>query len=102
MGSTSTETRSLRLPSQEADHQLPRSRGPFTWILIALNAVAVGIVMLVYLLISPIVALGTWLWQIGAEVRDTAMRPRPFVGARHGFPFLDPRPPAAPEAREPE
>jgi hypothetical protein len=101
MGSTSTETRSLRLPSQEADHQLPRSRGPFTWILIALNAVAVGVVMVLVLLISPIVALGTGLWQIAMDVRDTAMRPRPFVGARHGFPFLDP-PPAAPQASEPE
>jgi hypothetical protein len=102
MGSTSTETRSLRLPSQEADHQLPRARGPFTWILIALNAVAVGLVMVVYLVIAPLVALGTGLWQIVMEVRETAMRPSPFVGARHGFPFLDPRPPEPQKASEPE
>jgi hypothetical protein len=101
MGSTSTETRNLRLPSQD-EHQLPGSRGRFAWILIAVNAVAVTIVMLVYLVISPFVALGTGLWQIGMEVRETALRPRPFVGARHGFPFLDPKPPAVHEPSETE
>jgi hypothetical protein len=30
--------------------------------------------------------------QILLEVRETAVRPRPFLGARHGFPFLDPHP----------
>jgi hypothetical protein len=63
-------------------------------VLMAVNAVAVAAVMLVYLIVSPIVAMGTGLWQIGMEIRETAIRPRPFVGARHGFPFLDPQPTA--------
>lgn len=31
----------------------------------------------------------TGAWQIWMAVRENAVRPRPFVGARHGFPFLD-------------
>ena len=36
------------------------------------------------------------------ETRDTLRRPRPFVGARHGLPFLDPPAPEAPPEAEPE
>ena len=102
MGATSTQTRSLRLPSQEADHQLSPRRGPATWLLIGVNAVGVAVVMTAVVVVSPLVAMGTGLWEIGMEVRDTAVRPRPFVGARHGFPFLDPPPAPAPVEAESE
>lgn len=102
MGTTSTEGRDLRLPSQEADHEPPGRRGPLSWVLIAVNAVGVAVVMLVMLVVTPLVAMGTGLWQIGMETRDTAVRPRPFVGARHGFPFLDPPAPEPPAEAESE
>jgi hypothetical protein len=55
----------------------------------AVAGVGVVVVMGLYIVVSPLIALGTGLAQIITEVRDTMVRPRPFVGARHGFPFLD-------------
>jgi hypothetical protein len=67
----------------------------------ALNAVAVALIAVICLVLSPIIAMGTKLWEILTKIRDTAVRPRPFVGAKHGFPLLDP-PPAPRPAAEPE
>lgn len=39
---------------------------------------------------APFVALATGIGQILIEVRENAACLRPFVGARRGFPFLDP------------
>ena len=38
---------------------------------------------------APIVAFMTGMGSILVEIRETTARPRPFVGARHGLPFLD-------------
>jgi hypothetical protein len=59
--------------------------------LIAGPAVAVGAAL--YVIVSPLVSLAAGAVEILAQVRDTIVRPRPFVGARHGLPFLDPAPP---------
>ena len=56
-----------------------------------------AVIALVYLLGAPLVAVATGLGQILLEVRENALRPRPFLGARHGFPFLDPSPVALAE-----
>jgi hypothetical protein len=58
----------------------------------AAGAVGTALMALVYLIGAPLVATATGVSQILLEVRETAVRPRPFLGARHGFPFLDPRP----------
>ena len=60
---------------------------------VAAGAVGVAIIALVYLVGAPFVAVATGAGQILMEVRDNAVRPRPFVGARHELPFLDPPPP---------
>jgi hypothetical protein len=92
---------SLRLPSQDLSNRAMSPTGPVRYVVMSLNAVAVALIALVCLVLSPIIAMGTGLWELLTEIRDTAVRPRPFVGAKHGFPFLDP--PAAPTpAAEPE
>ena len=94
--------RSLRLPSQDADHQVGDRRGPLAVVAMTINAIVVAVVMGLYLIASPVLAMATGLWEVLAEIRDTAVRPRPFVGARHGMPFLDPPVAApAPAAEEP-
>lgn len=58
---------------------------------VAAVGVVVGVVL--YLVVGPLIALGTGFLGFVAEIRDGVTRPRPFRGARHGFPFLDRRPP---------
>jgi hypothetical protein len=98
--STTDRSRSLRLPSQDehAEMRVPR---PLRYLIIAANAVVVGLLGLLLVIASPFIALGTGFWGVLTDIRDTALRPRPFVGARHGFPFLDP-PKAAPQPQAEE
>lgn len=63
--------------------------GPVHLLGAAAGAVGVAVVAVIYLIGAPLVALATGTVQIAMEVRDNAVRPRPFVGARHGLPFLD-------------
>jgi hypothetical protein len=55
----------------------------------AMAAVGVIVGMGLYLAIAPLIVLGTGLVGFVIEVRDGFLRPRPLVGTRHGFPFLD-------------
>ena len=55
----------------------------------AVTGLGIVVVMGLYVLVSPLIALGAGLAEVITEIRDTMVRPRPFVGARHGFPFLD-------------
>lgn len=61
----------------------------------SVSAIGVVVGMGIYLAIAPLIAFGAGLLGFLAELRDAAVRPRPLVGSRHGFPFLD-RPPAHP------
>ncbi len=82
----------LRLPDHRQEiRPLP---APLRVIGAAAGAVGVAIIALVYLIGAPLIAFVTGAGQILMEVRDNAVRPRPFIGARHGFPFLDPPPPS--------
>lgn len=83
----------LRLPDHR--QEIRRAPTPIRVIGAAGGAVGVGLVALVYLVGAPLIALATGFVQILMEVRDNAVRPRPFLGARHGLPFLDPPVPAA-------
>lgn len=79
----------LRLPDHRQDDG--RRAGAFVHAVGAVaGAIGVGLVALVYLVGAPFIALATGTAQIVVDIRDNAVRPRPFVGARHGFPFLDP------------
>ena len=51
-------------------------------------AVMIGAALLA--LVSPLIALWAGLVRVLTETRETAVRPRPFIGRIHGFPFLDP------------
>jgi hypothetical protein len=86
----------LRLPDHR--QEMATVRGPVRVLGAAAGALGVGIVALIYLVGAPIVAFVTGVGQIAMEIRDNAVRPRPFVGARHGLPFLDP--PAAQPSRD--
>jgi hypothetical protein len=82
----------LRLPDHRQEMRtLP---APLRVVGAAAGAVGAAIIALVYLIGAPLIAFVTGAGEILMEVRDNAVRPRPFVGARHGFPFLDPPPPA--------
>jgi hypothetical protein len=73
----------------------PQSRptpAPLRVVARTLGGVGVVVIMAAYVAISPVITLLTGMAEILTEVRETLLRPRPFVGARHGFPFLD-RPP---------
>lgn len=59
------------------------------------GAIGAAVVATVYLVAAPFVALYAGFVHIVTEVHENAVRPRPFVGARHGLPFLDPPAPAA-------
>ena len=80
----------LRLPDHR--HEVRTMPTPLRVVGAAAGAVGVAIIALVYLVGAPFVAVATGAGQILMEVRDNAVRPRPFVGARHGLPFLDPPP----------
>ncbi len=88
------EQRDLRLPDHR--HEDTRSSAVVRVLGAVAGAVGVTIVAAIYLVGAPIVALVTGTGQILMEIRDNALRPRLFVGARHGMPFLDPAPPAPP------
>lgn len=81
----------LQLPDHR--HQMNALPAPLRVVGAAAGAVGVAIIALVYLIGAPFLAFATGASQILMEVRDNAVRPRPFVGARHGLPFLDPPPP---------
>ncbi len=82
----------LRLPDHRQEiRTLP---APLRVVGATAGAVGAAIIALVYLIGAPLIAFVTGAEEILMEVRDNAVRPRPFVGARHGFPFLDPPPPA--------
>jgi hypothetical protein len=70
----------LRRPSPAAIRMIGASVG-------ALGGALVGAL---YLIAGPLIGFATGLGQIIMEIRENAVRPRPFVGRRHGFPFLDP------------
>jgi hypothetical protein len=53
--------------------------------------VAVIVGMVLYLVVGPLIALGTGFLNFIAELRDGVIRPRPLFGTPHGFPFLDRR-----------
>ncbi len=97
-----TTTHTQHIDLGEPDLQLPDHRqvvqrrlpAPLRALGAAAGAVGMALMALVYLIGAPVVALATGVSQILLEVRETAVRPRPFLGARHGFPFLDP--PAVP------
>ena len=59
------------------------------------GTIGMAVIALVYLISAPLVAFATGVSQILLEVRENAVRPRPFLGARHGFPFLDRSPATA-------
>lgn len=79
----------LRLPGhrQEAARRVPT---PIRIVGAVGGAIGVSLVAAVYLIGAPLVALATGCGQIMLEIRENAVRPRPFLGARHGLPFLDP------------
>lgn len=81
----------LQLPEhrREAQRLLP---APLRLIGAAGGTIGMALIALAYLIAAPLVALGTGVSQILLEIRENAVRPRPFLGARHGFPFLDPSP----------
>ena len=81
----------LQLPDHR--HEVRTVPTPLRVVGAAAGAVGGAIIALVYLIGAPLVALAIGAGQILMEVRDNAVRPRPFVGARHGLPFLDPPPP---------
>ena len=81
----------LRLPDHR--HEARTVPAPLRVVGTAAGAVGGAIIALVYLIGAPFVVLAIGTGQILMEVRDNAVRPRPFVGARHGLPFLDPPPP---------
>ncbi|MEW6582963.1 MAG: hypothetical protein AB1416_09400 [Actinomycetota bacterium] len=66
-----------------------------------LSGVGVVLAVLVVVVASPVIALVTKLGDVALEVRDAFVRPRPFTGARHGMPFLDPAPPPRPASPDP-
>ena len=80
--------------------EMRRASGPVRMLGAAAGAVGVGLVAAAYLIAAPFIALGTGIMQIAMDIRDNAVRPRPFTGAAHGFPFLDP-PPAQAATSEP-
>ena len=94
----SATTHSTHADLGEPDLQLPDHRpavqrllpAPVRALGAAAGAVGMALLALVYLIGAPLVAVATGVSQILLEVRETAVRPRPFLGARHGFPFLDP------------
>lgn len=55
----------------------------------AMASVAVVVGVVLYLVVGPLIALGTGFAGFIAEIRDGITRPRPFFGTPHGFPFLD-------------
>lgn len=59
----------------------------------AMAIVAVIVAMVLYLVVGPLIAVGTGLVTFVAEIRDGITRPLPFFGTPHGFPFLDRLPP---------
>lgn len=99
---TESTERDLRLPDHRQETRA--ARGPVRMLGAIGGAVGVGIVALIYIIGAPVVALITGIGQIAMEIRDNAVRPRPFVGARHGLPFLDPpaSPPTTTEADDTE
>ena len=94
----SATTHTPHIDRGEPDLQLPDHRhvvqrrlpAPVRALGAATGAVGMALIALVYLIGAPLVAVATGVSQILLEVRETAVRPRPFLGARHGFPFLDP------------
>jgi hypothetical protein len=87
----------------DVDRQLPGHRvelrrisGPLRLIGTTAGAIGMAVIAALYVIGGPVVGLVTGGWQIVMEVRENAARPRPFVGARHGLPFLDPDVPAPP------
>lgn len=94
----SATTHSTHIDLGEPDLQLPEHRPlvqrrlpvPVRALGAAAGAVGMALMALVYLIGAPFLAVATGVSQILLEVRETAVRPRPFLGARHGFPFLDP------------
>lgn len=88
---TNLGERDLQLPGhrQVAQRPLP---APLRIIGAACGALGMALIAIVYVVGAPVIALTTGIGQILSEVRENAARPRPFVGARHGFPFLDPPP----------
>jgi hypothetical protein len=95
-----TTTPNPQVDLGEPDLQLPDHRqvvqrrlpAPVRALGAAAGAVGTALIALVYLIGAPLLAIATGVSQILLEVRETAVRPRPFLGARHGFPFLDPHP----------
>jgi len=88
----------LRLPDHR--HNMSALPAPLRVVGAAAGAVGVAIIALIYLVGAPLVAFVTGAGQILMEVRDNAVRPRPFVGTRHGLPFLDPPPPPPVQSAE--
>lgn len=93
----STTVHPTRPEGSTPDRQLPghrfetrHSSRPLRVLGAAAGALGMSVVAALYLIAGPLVGLATGAWQICMEVRENAVRPRPFVGARHGLPFLDP------------
>ena len=68
--------------------------GPLARLAHALTAVGVVVAMGLLLVVSPLIALYGLLADAVMDARDQVVRPRPFRGAPHGLPFLDPPPPS--------
>ncbi len=79
----------LRLPDhrREPEQAVP---APLRVLGAICGAAMAAVVAVIFLVMSPLVGLAAGAGRIMMEVRENAARPRPFVGARHGFPFLDP------------
>ena len=89
MSSSTPDTpRDLRLPDHR--HERTTTRGPRQIVGAAAGAVGVALIAAIYLIGAPLIAIWTGCVQIVSEIRENAMRPRPFQGTRHGLPFLDP------------
>jgi len=88
----------IRLPDHR--RQIRESPAPVRAVGATVGASGVAVVATAYLVAAPFVAMWTGFVRIVTEVHENAVRPRQFVGVRHGLPLLDPPVPAAVRSTE--
>ena len=62
--------RQAHLPSQDLNRRSTSPTGPVGYLVMSLNAVAVALIALLCLVLSPFIAMGTGLWGVLTEIRD--------------------------------
>jgi hypothetical protein len=76
--------------NQASPSTTPRESAAARLVVRAVATVGLAAGVVVYLAVAPLIALGTGILGLAAEIRDGVVRPRRLIGAEHGFPFLDP------------